>query len=146
MPPSSQHHQPLLATIAEWAWSSDPSPNVTPATCLASLPLLTSPCTLRLLAKFIGVTIIASSCINKGKCDTFVFAQDRYLQRCCSTHLLHIKFTSSSHPFFFSIHFFTRKNITSSSNTQHSLLQKCHRSLYNIILRRSYRIFQCSLL
>lgn len=58
----------LLMTIAQWAWSSDPSPNVTPSTCLSSLPFLRTPCLIRLVAKFIGIAIIASSCINKGEC------------------------------------------------------------------------------
>ena len=46
---------------------TDPSPQVTPTVCLASLPFLSSPCFMRLLAKFIGISIIAASCINKGK-------------------------------------------------------------------------------
>lgn len=60
-------HHPFLITIAEWAWSTDPSPQVTPTVCLASLPFLSSPCFMRLLAKLIGISIIAASCINKGK-------------------------------------------------------------------------------
>ena len=60
-------HHPFLIIIAEWAWSTDPSPQVTPTVCLASLPFLSSPCFMRLLAKLIGISIIAASCINKGK-------------------------------------------------------------------------------
>jgi hypothetical protein len=59
-------HHPFLITIAEWAWSTDPSPQVTPTVCLESLPFLSSPCFMRLLAKLIGISIIAASCINKA--------------------------------------------------------------------------------
>ncbi|KAL7496014.1 hypothetical protein ACHAWT_004394, partial [Skeletonema menzelii] len=47
-------------------WSNDPSPLVTPSTCLSSLPFLSRPCLFRLLAKLIGIAIITLSCINKA--------------------------------------------------------------------------------
>mmetsp|Transcript_19205 Transcript_19205/g.40508 ORF Transcript_19205/g.40508 Transcript_19205/m.40508 type:complete len:258 (-) Transcript_19205:199-972(-) len=57
---------PFILSLANWAWDSDPSPLVTPTTCLDSLPLLSMPCFSRLVAKGIGVGIILASCINKA--------------------------------------------------------------------------------
>ena len=55
-----------VLSLAGWAWSEDPSPLVTPETCVESLPFLTTPCFARLLAKAIGIFIIVTSCINKA--------------------------------------------------------------------------------
>jgi len=57
---------PFILSLATWAWNSDPSPAVTPAICLDSLPFLTSPCLTRLVAKGIGIGIILAACINKA--------------------------------------------------------------------------------
>lgn len=57
---------PFILSIATWAWESDPSPLVTPQSCLDSLPLLSTPCLTRLVAKGIGIGIILASCINKA--------------------------------------------------------------------------------
>ncbi|KAL7521857.1 hypothetical protein ACHAWX_006545, partial [Stephanocyclus meneghinianus] len=59
-------NNPLITQIAQWAWSTDPSPQVSPQICLDSLPLLTAPCLSRLLAKAIGIGIICMSCVNKA--------------------------------------------------------------------------------
>ena len=57
---------PIIQSIANWAWSSDPSVDVSPQICLDSLPLLTPQCFSRLIARFIGIGIIVMSCINKA--------------------------------------------------------------------------------
>ena len=57
---------PYVQSFATWAWGSDPSPFVTPTNCLESLPLLTKPCLIRLIAKGIGMCIILASCVNKA--------------------------------------------------------------------------------
>ena len=57
---------PVILSLATWAWDSDPSPLVTPTTCLDALPFLTTPCFTRLIAKGIGIGIILASCINKA--------------------------------------------------------------------------------
>lgn len=59
-------NNPFILSLAAWAWESDPSPLVTPTTCLESLPLLSTPCLTRLIAKGIGIGIILASCINKA--------------------------------------------------------------------------------
>jgi hypothetical protein len=59
-------NNPVINSIANWAWSSDPSPDVSPQSCLESFPLLTTPCLSRLIARGIGIGIIAMSCINKA--------------------------------------------------------------------------------
>ncbi|KAL7484462.1 hypothetical protein ACHAW6_010100 [Cyclotella cf. meneghiniana] len=59
-------NNPLITQIAQWAWSTDPSPQVSPQICLDSIPLLTAPCLSRLLAKAIGIGIICMSCVNKA--------------------------------------------------------------------------------
>lgn len=56
----------FILVLAEWVWESDPSSLVSPSICLDSLPLLSSPCLSRLVAKGIGVGIIFASCINKA--------------------------------------------------------------------------------
>lgn len=56
----------FILSLATWAWSEDPSPLVTPTTCLESLPFLTTPCLSRFLARGIGIAIIVTSCINKA--------------------------------------------------------------------------------
>jgi hypothetical protein len=57
---------PYVLSLASWAWGSDPSPLVTPPSCLESLPVLASPCLARLIAKLVGVCIILASCANKA--------------------------------------------------------------------------------
>ena len=57
---------PYVLFLASWAWGSDPSPLVTPSSCLESLPVLASPCLARLIAKLVGVCIILASCANKA--------------------------------------------------------------------------------
>ena len=57
---------PYVLSLATWAWGSDPSPLVTPASCLDSLPILAGPCLARLVAKLVGVCIILASCANKA--------------------------------------------------------------------------------
>lgn len=57
---------PYVQSFATWAWGSDPSPFVTPTICLESLPLLTKPCCVRLIAKGVGMCIILVSCVNKA--------------------------------------------------------------------------------
>lgn len=57
---------PLILSLATWAWDSDPSPLVTPTACLDSLPLLATPCLTRLIAKGIGIGILVLSCVNKA--------------------------------------------------------------------------------
>ena len=57
---------PLIQHLANWAWDADPSPLVTPTTCLESLPMLSAPCLTRLIAKGVGIGIIFASCINKA--------------------------------------------------------------------------------
>jgi hypothetical protein len=57
---------PYVQSFATWAWDSDPSSLVTPTICLESLPLLTQPCWVRLIAKSVGICIILTSCINKA--------------------------------------------------------------------------------
>jgi hypothetical protein len=57
---------PYVQSFATWAWDSDPSSSVTPTLCLESLPLLTQPCCVRLIAKSIGICIILTSCVNKA--------------------------------------------------------------------------------
>ncbi|KAL3789925.1 hypothetical protein HJC23_010610 [Cyclotella cryptica] len=59
-------NNPFISQLAQWAWSADPSPKVSPQICVDSLPLLTMPCLSRLLAKAIGIGIICLSCINKA--------------------------------------------------------------------------------
>jgi hypothetical protein len=56
----------IIHTLATWIWESDPSPLVSPKICVDSLPLLSSPCLSRLVAKGIGIGIIFSSCINRA--------------------------------------------------------------------------------
>ncbi|KAL3762547.1 hypothetical protein ACHAWU_002419 [Discostella pseudostelligera] len=56
----------FILALATWIWESDPSPLVSPTICLDSLPLLSSPCLSRLVAKTIGIGIIFASCINKA--------------------------------------------------------------------------------
>lgn len=57
---------PLVTSLAIWAWSSDPSQDVSPEICLDSFPLLTTPCLTRLIARGIGIGIIIMSCVNKA--------------------------------------------------------------------------------
>ena len=56
----------FIFSLAKWAWESDPSPLVSPTSCLDSLPLLSAPCLTRLVAKGVGIGIIICSCINKA--------------------------------------------------------------------------------
>lgn len=55
-----------INSLATWTWGSDPSPLVTPTTCLNSLPFLPTPCLARIIAKSIGIGIILASCVNKA--------------------------------------------------------------------------------
>ncbi|KAL9180426.1 hypothetical protein ACHAXT_008396 [Thalassiosira profunda] len=57
---------PLILSLASWAWGSDPNRAVTPRACLDSLPFLETPCLTRLVAKGIGVGIILLSCVNRA--------------------------------------------------------------------------------
>ncbi|KAL7527843.1 hypothetical protein ACHAWF_002326 [Thalassiosira exigua] len=59
-------YPPILRSLAAWAWSSDPSPAVTPSACLASLPFLTALCFSRLLARCVGIGIVLLSCANRA--------------------------------------------------------------------------------
>ena len=59
-------NNPLITSLANWAWATDPNPEVTPTTCLDSLPIISKSCLTRLLTKGIGVGIILASCINKA--------------------------------------------------------------------------------
>lgn len=123
----------LLMTIAQWAWSSDPSPNVTPSTCLSSLPFLRTPCLIRLVAKFIGIAIIASSCINKGECGRkrhTTFADPLFARHHESlTKTLSLSSSKTNH---------------SPSNTQHLQHQIRPRPLPHLHLQRSHNVFQRS--
>ncbi|KAL3827126.1 hypothetical protein ACHAXA_002361 [Cyclostephanos tholiformis] len=63
-----------IISLATWAWGgpsdhpsySNPKEDVNPASCLESLPLLSSSCLSHLVAKLVGVGIILASCINKA--------------------------------------------------------------------------------
>jgi len=57
---------PLILSLANWAWGVDPNPNVSPTSCLDTFPILSTPCLSRLIAKGIGIVIIIASCINKA--------------------------------------------------------------------------------
>lgn len=57
---------PFFMAVAEWVWSADPSPEVTPESCLSSVPLLSSQCFSRLLVKAVGIAIILGACLNKA--------------------------------------------------------------------------------
>ena len=57
---------PLILSIANWAWEVDPNPDVSPTSCLDTFPILSTPCLSRLIAKGIGIGIIIASCINKA--------------------------------------------------------------------------------
>ena len=63
---------PRVLSLANWAWGSSDiiaggsSSSITPSSCLESLPLLTSSCLSRLVAKCVGICIILASCANKA--------------------------------------------------------------------------------
>jgi mannose-P-dolichol utilization defect protein 1 len=56
----------ILETIAQWAWGSSLSEDVSPQICLDSLPFLSMPCFNGLLIKGIGIGIILGACFNKA--------------------------------------------------------------------------------
>ena len=59
----------LILKLAEWAWGSDPSPEVSPEICLKMLYSFTIPsvpCLSGLITKLIGIAIISGACLNKA--------------------------------------------------------------------------------
>ena len=56
---------PIVLAVAEWIWA-DAGDNATPEHCLDTLPLMPAACWNRLLAKAVGVAIIAGACLNKA--------------------------------------------------------------------------------
>mmetsp|Transcript_30102 Transcript_30102/g.36774 ORF Transcript_30102/g.36774 Transcript_30102/m.36774 type:complete len:259 (+) Transcript_30102:144-920(+) len=60
-------HNVLLEKLAQWAWGgSTPTPEITPAYCLSTLPLLPIPCLSPLITKLIGIAIIIGATLNKA--------------------------------------------------------------------------------
>ena len=57
---------PLVMAFADWVWSEDESPDVSPEFCVTSLPLMNGGCWSRLLVKGLGVGIILGACLNKA--------------------------------------------------------------------------------
>mmetsp|Transcript_10945 Transcript_10945/g.16510 ORF Transcript_10945/g.16510 Transcript_10945/m.16510 type:complete len:256 (-) Transcript_10945:267-1034(-) len=59
----------IILRLAEWAWGSDPSPEVSPEICLGMLYSFTIPsvpCLSGLITKVIGIAIITGACLNKA--------------------------------------------------------------------------------
>lgn len=59
----------MINKIASLIWEGDPSPEVSPEICLGSILDLTLPstsCLSRLLAKLVGLAILAGACLNKA--------------------------------------------------------------------------------
>ena len=57
-------NNPLITSLANWAWATDPNPEVTPTTCLDSLPIISKSCLTCLITKGIGVGMIEATVAN----------------------------------------------------------------------------------
>lgn len=57
---------PLVMSLAEWVWSDDEAPDVSPELCVEGLPLMNSGCWSKLLVKGLGIAIILGACLNKA--------------------------------------------------------------------------------
>lgn len=56
---------PFVPVLANFFWGSNLSEEVSPEICLASFPVLTSPCLSGVLVKLIGIVIMLGACLNK---------------------------------------------------------------------------------